>query len=250
MLAALGRGELFNMIFDPTSRILRKMGDPPPLSPDPPLAPAPQRPCPPAPLLLRSSNVYLCGMIGSGKTTVGERLAARLRRPFYDLDREMNDDLGYSFHCLVQEQGWLKFREIEYDLCRRFSRMKNVVVALGGGTVRYAWNVDILRGTGVTVLLEADLKTLADRVRKADRPRVNSGVSLEEDLETIWSTTGHLYRQAADLVYRTDTAQDIDGEVADLLNLLAQRLGSGWESGCPVSDFVVREELSDTERKT
>jgi shikimate kinase len=189
-------------------------------------------------------------MIGSGKTAVGERLAARLRRPFYDLDREMDNDLGYSFHRLVQEQGWLKFREIEYDLCRRFSQMKNVVVALGGGTVRYAWNVDILRGTGVTVLLEADLKTLADRVRKADRPRVNSGVSLEEDIENIWSTTGHLYRQAADLVYRTDSAQDIDGEVVDLLNLLAQRLGLGWESGCPVSDFVVREELSDTERKT
>jgi shikimate kinase len=189
-------------------------------------------------------------MIGSGKTAIGTRLAARIRYPFYDLDQEMDNHLGYSFHRLVEEQGWLKFREIEYDLCRRFSQMKNVVVALGGGTVRYTWNVDILRGTGVTVLLEADLKTLADRVRKADRPRVNSGVSLEEDLESIWSTAGHLYRQAADLVYRTDAAQDIDGEVADLLNLLVQRLGSGWESGCPVSDFVVREELSDTERKT
>ena len=219
-------------------------------SPDPPSASSPDPPITPSPNPRGGSNIYLCGMIGSGKTAIGTRLAAKLGRPFYDLDREMERDLGYSFHRLVQEQGWLKFREIEYDLCRRFSRMKNVVVALGGGTVRYAWNVDILRGTGVTVLLEADLKTLADRVRKADRPRVNSGVSLEEDLESIWSTTGHLYRQAADLVYRTDAAQDIDDEVADLLNLLAQRLGSGWESGCPVSDFVVRKKLSDTERKT
>lgn len=146
----------------------------------------------------------------------------RFMRPF-DLEL-LNALKGKGEFHLVQEQGWLKFREIEYDLCRRFSQMKNVVVALGGGTVRYAWNVDILRGTGVTVLLEADLKTLADRVRKADRPRVNSGVSLEKDLESIWSAAGHLYRQAADLVYRTDAAQDIDGEVADLLNLLAQNL--------------------------
>jgi shikimate kinase len=197
-----------------------------PITPAPqlPRSPSPDLPRAPAPLLPRSSNIYLCGMIGSGKTPIGMRLATRLRWPFYDLDREMDNDLGYSFHRLVQEQGWLKFREIEYGLCRRFSQMKNVVVALGGGTVRYAWNVDILRGTGVTVLLEADLKTLADRVRKADRPRVNSGVSLEEDLENIWSTAGHLYRQAADLVYRTDAAQDIDAEVADLLNLLAQSL--------------------------
>jgi hypothetical protein len=65
---------------------------------------------------------------------------------------------------------------------------------------------------------EADLKTLADR------SRVNSSVSLGEDLESIWSTAGHLYRQAADLVYRTDAVQGIDDEVADLLNLLAQNL--------------------------
>jgi shikimate kinase len=56
-------------------------------------------------------------MIGSGKTAIGERLAVRLGRAFYDLDREMDQELGYSFHRLVQEQGWLAFRELEYDIC-------------------------------------------------------------------------------------------------------------------------------------
>jgi shikimate kinase len=168
-------------------------------------------------------NVYLCGMVGSGKTAIGERLAARLGRAFYDLDREMDRELGYSFHRLVQERGWLAFRELEYDICRRFAGTPGIVAALGGGTPRYAWNRDVLRGTGITILLDADQKTLADRVRRADRPRVNSGVSLEEDLERIWSTAGHLYRQAADLVYRTDAGKDIDAEVADLLTLLDAR---------------------------
>ena len=54
-------------------------------------------------------NVYLSGLIGAGKTTLGERLAARLGRPFFDLDREMNVALGRSFHDLVREQGWLAF---------------------------------------------------------------------------------------------------------------------------------------------
>jgi shikimate kinase len=162
-------------------------------------------------------------MIGSGKTAIGERLATKLGRPFHDLDREMDRELGYSFHRLVQEQGWLAFRELEYDICKRFSHMQRVVVALGGGTVRYAWNRDILRGTGITILLDADLKTLADRVRRADRPRVNAGISLEDDLRRIWSTTGHLYRQAADFVYRTDVGQNIEAEVAELLTLLGSR---------------------------
>jgi shikimate kinase len=176
----------------------------------------PLTPSPPRPL-----NVYLCGLIGSGKTAIGERLAAKLGRRFYDLDREMDRELGYSFHRLVQEQGWLRFREIEYDLCKRFAGLQEAVVALGGGTPRYAWNQDILRGTGITVLLEADLTVLADRVRKADRPRVNPDASLEEDLQRIWSNAGHLYRQAADLVYRTDAGKDLETEVSDLLTILA-----------------------------
>jgi len=184
----------------------------------PPMGPRPLSPSPRPPL-----NVYLCGMIGSGKTAIGERLAARLGRAFYDLDREMDRELGYSFHRLVQEQGWLAFRELEYDICKRFAGMTAIVAALGGGTPRYAWNRDILRGTGVTILLEAEHATLADRVRQADRPRVNPGVSLEEDLARIWSTAGHLYRQAADVVYRTDAGKDIDAEVAEVLALVAAR---------------------------
>jgi shikimate kinase len=174
----------------------------------------PPRPTASAPARLCGLNVYLCGMIGSGKTVIGERLAVRLGRTFYDLDREMDRALGYSFHRLVQEQGWLAFRELEYDLCKRFAGIPAIVAALGGGTPRYAWNRDVLRGSGVTILLEADQKTLVDRVRQADRPRVNPGVSLEVDLERIWSTAGHLYRQAA--------GKEIDAEVEDLLALMAE----------------------------
>jgi len=175
---------------------------------------------------LESLNIYLCGMIGSGKTVMGERLAARLDRPFLDLDREMDRDLGRSFHELVREEGWLAFREREYALCRRFANLERVVVALGGGTVRYAWNTDILRGTGVMILLEADLGILAQRIRRADRPRVNPGVSLEEDLRRIWSATGHLYRQTADLIYRTDAGKGIEVEVSELLvHLTARGIG-------------------------
>jgi shikimate kinase len=162
-------------------------------------------------------------MIGSGKTALGERLAACLGRPFFDLDREMDRDLGRSFHELVRAEGWLAFREREYLLCRRFAQLERVVVALGGGTVRYAWNTDILRGTGIMVLLEADLSVLAERVRAADRPRVHPGVSLEEDLRHIWSTASHQYRGSADLVYRTDTGKPIAEEVKDLLSLLGAR---------------------------
>jgi shikimate kinase len=152
----------------------------------------------------RPGNLYLCGMIGTGKTTVGGLVAGRLGLPFHDLDREMDRELGYSFHRLVREKGWVAFRELEYAICRRFARMSGAVIALGGGTVRYAWNMDVLRGTGRIVLLTASLAELARRVRAADRPRVNPGASLEEDLAMIWSESAEKYREAADAVIDTD----------------------------------------------
>lgn len=136
----------------------------------------------------------------------------------------MDRRLGRSFHDLVREQGWLAFRELEYSICKRFAALTGAVCALGGGTVRYEWNRDVLRGTGVTVLLECDLAVLAGRVRAADRPRVNPGVSLEEDLARIWRESGHLYRAAADLVYRTDGGLDPDQQAAEVARLLAPRL--------------------------
>lgn len=168
-------------------------------------------------------NIYFCGMIGSGKTAIGTLLAQHLGWPFFDLDREMDNELGRSFHELVREEGWLAFREREYRICKRFAGMNQSVMALGGGTVRYEWNTDILRGTGVMILLEADVSILAKRVRGADRPRVSPGVSLEEDLKRIWSSSAHLYRQAADLIYRTDTGRGIEEEVEDLLSFLKTR---------------------------
>jgi len=168
-------------------------------------------------------NVYLAGMIGSGKTAIGERLAALLGRPFHDLDREVDAALGRSFHLLVAERGWLAFREVEYAVVKRLAALDGAVCALGGGTVRYEWNRDALRGTGIVVLLDADLGTLAARVRAADRPRVNPGTSLEEDLALIARSAGHLYREAADLVYRTDTGLGVDEEAAEIAALLAAR---------------------------
>jgi shikimate kinase len=168
-------------------------------------------------------NIYLSGMIGSGKTAVGTLLAQRIGWSFFDLDREMDRELGRSFHELVREQGWLAFRELEYRICKRFARMERTVIALGGGTVRYEWNTDLLRGTGIMILLEADFPTLAGRVRAADRPRVNPGVSLEEDLQRIWFSSTHLYRQAAALTYQTNTGKGVEEEVDDLVTLLKSR---------------------------
>jgi len=167
-------------------------------------------------------NIYFSGMIGSGKTTIGAALAERLSLPVFDLDREMDTELGYSFHRLVQERGWLPFRELEYSICKRFAGMSGAVCCLGGGTVRYEWNVDLLRASGITIYLEAAPETLIERVRIADRPRVNAGTTLEEDVHRIWTEHRQKYLDAADVVFRSDEAP-IDESADRLAELLRSR---------------------------
>jgi shikimate kinase len=167
-------------------------------------------------------NVYFTGMIGSGKTTLGRKIAERLSWDFRDLDVEMDGRLGYSFHRLVKGQGWLPFRELEYTICRDFAGMDRTIVCLGGGTIRYQWNVDAIRGSGTIVLLEVSERELVRRVSQADRPRVNAGTSLAEDIHLMWSRERQKYYGPADLVYRAE-GKPVEQEVDELLALLAGR---------------------------
>jgi shikimate kinase len=162
-------------------------------------------------------------MIGTGKTTIAKRLADMWKRPFYDLDQEMDRMLGHSFHQLVAEKGWVAFRELEYDICKRFAQLEHAVIALGGGTVRYAWNMDVLRYSGLFVLLKAPLADIVARVRRADRPRVHTGTTLEQDVHAIWSKEKAKYYAAADIVYSTG-GNSIDQAVADIDALVAKHL--------------------------
>jgi len=165
------------------------------------------------------ANIYFCGMIGSGKTTIGRRLAQALELNFYDLDQEMDRILGYSFHKLVHEQGWVAFRELEYAICKRFAKLEHSIICLGGGTVRYEWNTDVIKGSGPIILLTASLPELIRRVKAADRPRVNVGTTVEEDIRLIWQKSKDKYFAAADRVYATDQ-KSIEQEVQELKQLV------------------------------
>jgi shikimate kinase len=138
--------------------------------------------------------VYLVGMPGSGKSTVGPELAARLGVPFVELDSEIERAAGATVREIFEREGEPGFRELEAAALGRAAARDPSVVSCGGGVVLEPANRVTLRATGEVVFLSVPLELLRARVRPAaDRPLIRA----EGDLERLYREREALYREFA-----------------------------------------------------
>ena len=118
-------------------------------------------------------RIYLTGFMGSGKSTVGRLLAARLGAPFLDLDEEIERRAGMRVREIFELQGEPVFRRMEREALEATLTLPDVVVATGGGTVTFEVNARLIRDGGLSVWLNPPFATIVARVGglgKEDRP--------------------------------------------------------------------------------
>jgi shikimate kinase len=158
-------------------------------------------------------HVWLIGMMGSGKTTVGRILAQRVERPFYDTDELVSLAGNASIPEIFSEEGESGFRVREKSIVQDVASRPSGIVATGGGIILDPANVTTMRGSGTVVYLAADVDTLSRRLGAADdRPLL--AVDRDRRLETITSERSERYRSAADVII--DAGHSVDDVVADL----------------------------------
>ena len=151
--------------------------------------------------------VYLVGMPGSGKSTVGPELARRLDVPFVELDEEIERMAGASVSEIFERDGEDRFRELEAAALVRSASRDPSVVSCGGGVVLEPANRVALRATGEVVFLSVPLEVLRARVApSADRPLIRS----EGDLDRLFREREPLYREfAAHVVDASGSVEDV-----------------------------------------
>jgi shikimate kinase len=146
------------------------------------------------------NNIYLVGMMGAGKTTVGRYLAKRLNLRFVDCDHEIEARSGVKIPLIFEIEGEAGFRRREAQMIEELTQLDGIVMATGGGAVLAEGNRACLARNGFVVYVCAPPTALFERTRH-DRNRPLLQVdNPEARLAEIYAERDPLYRSVADLV--------------------------------------------------
>ena len=144
-------------------------------------------------------HIFLIGMMGCGKSTIGRRLSALLDAAFIDLDDAIAAHEGRTIPEIFAASGDAGFRVCETAALRRACEAPPCVVATGGGIVTREENIALMRAHGLVVWLNRPLDDMIADVRQDTRP--NLAGDKEERMRTLFAAREALYRRAAHLEF-------------------------------------------------
>lgn len=148
-------------------------------------------------------NIYLVGLMGAGKTSVGRLLAKRLRKTFLDSDHEIEARTGVRIPVIFEIEGESGFRRREVSVVQELVTLSNIVLATGGGAVLDPANRAALHSTGTVIYLRAAPSELYLRTRHdRNRPLLRTADPLGK-LEELHRIRDPLYCECAHLVVDT-----------------------------------------------
>lgn len=164
-----------------------------------------------------ATNIYLIGLMGSGKTTIGKQLATTLQLPFYDSDKVIVEQTGVDIATIFAYEGEQGFRVREQNMLQKLTQINGIVLATGGGAVLAQANRQMLQKNGFVVYLQCTIDTLLQRTyQNKQRPLLNNN-NPRSVLEKLLLARNALYVSCADFKIDTDN-MNRDKVAQDILN--------------------------------
>ena len=143
-------------------------------------------------------HVFLIGMPGCGKSSLGRKVGSMLRVPYVDMDQRISDVVGCTVSEMFDIYGEQAFRNAETNTLIQLTREKPSLISTGGGTVLRENNRAIMRNHGVIVLIDRPLEEIMGDIKLDRRPLLaQKGLS---EVERLYHERIDIYRQVADFV--------------------------------------------------
>ena len=146
-------------------------------------------------------NIYLIGMMGSGKSTLGKTLSEKIQKPFVDLDSEIEKAAGKSISEILDIDGEEQFRKMETKQLKQYSES---IVACGGGIVLKDENREFINENGIAILLLATMGELTQRLSNSGNRPLLADDNTEEALTKLWMERQIDYLETANFTIETD----------------------------------------------
>ncbi|CAK0763560.1 shikimate kinase 1 [Gammaproteobacteria bacterium] len=149
------------------------------------------------------NNIFLVGLMGAGKTTVGRQLARALRLPFEDSDRVIEARTGATIPVIFDLEGEAGFRAREKAVIDELTAASGIVLATGGGAVLDADNRTCLKTRGCVVYLRAPVEILVARTAHDRNRPLLQGTDPYTRLRQLMAARDPLYQEVADVILDT-----------------------------------------------
>jgi shikimate kinase len=169
-----------------------------------------------------AENVFLVGLMGAGKTSVGKLLAKRLGKTFHDADHVIEARTGVKIPVIFEIEGEAGFRVRESAVIDELTALDNIVLATGGGAVLSPSNREALRRRGTVVYLRASVDELWNRTRHDRNRPLLQIADPRARLAQLHEQRDPLYREVAHVVIDTGT-QSLKSLIVRLEASLARR---------------------------
>ena len=159
-------------------------------------------------------HIFLVGMPGAGKTTLGRRVAQNLNMRFVDTDQRVSEMMGMSVNDIFASLGEPFFRNAETGALVELVGQPPCIVSTGGGICTMSENVTIMQNHGVIVHIDRPLDQILSDIKTDRRP----GLSDREDVIDLYNRRIGYYRAAAD--YRLDNSKGFVVGVKNLMEII------------------------------
>ena len=152
---------------------------------------------------MKFNNIFLIGLMGSGKTSIGKVLAKNLKKSFLDIDNEIINKMNLTISEIFEKYGEIKFREMESEILDTLTMDENAVISTGGGIILNKKNISKMKEIGVLVHLDIDIKTQIFRVKNTKNRPLLDGKDLQDKLKKMKIERDKIYKEISDITIIT-----------------------------------------------